>query len=70
MILYKFIVYRADKAIYRIYHLCGDIELHVQNKVKMAAEAAALLDQLMGSTRNAAPGDNVKQADWWDSEVG
>lgn len=35
----------------------------------MAAEAAALLDQLMGATRNANPGDDLKQPEWWDSEV-
>ena len=35
----------------------------------MASEAAALLDQLMGTTRNAAPGDKVKDTQWWDHEV-
>ena len=35
----------------------------------MANEAAMLLDQLMGSTRNAVPGDNVKELRWTDEEV-
>lgn len=37
---------------------------------KMAAEAAALLDQLMGRTRNTVPGDeDSKERRWSDSEV-
>jgi len=28
-----------------------------------------LLDQLMGSTRNAVPGDDVKELHWSDEEV-
>ena len=35
----------------------------------MAADAAALLDQLMGSHRDAVPGDNIKETQWWDPEV-
>ncbi len=36
---------------------------------KMASEAASLLDQLMGTTRNAVPGENVKELSWSDEEV-
>jgi len=35
----------------------------------MANEAAQLLDQLMGSARNALPGEKVKQLHWWDEKV-
>ena len=35
----------------------------------MASEAAQLLDQLMGTTRNAVPGDDVKELRWSDEEV-
>lgn len=35
----------------------------------MASEAAMLLDQLMGTTRNALPGENVKELNWSDEEV-
>lgn len=35
----------------------------------MALEAASLLDQLMGTTRNAVPGENVKELTWSDEEV-
>ena len=35
----------------------------------MANEAAQLLDQLMGSARNALPGEKVKQLHWWDDKV-
>ena len=35
----------------------------------MAGEAAQLLDQLMGSSRNAVPGEEVKQLHWSDDEV-
>ena len=35
----------------------------------MASEAASLLDQLMGTTRNAVPGENVKELSWSDEEV-
>ncbi len=36
---------------------------------KMASQAAVLLDQLMGMTRNAVPGDNTKELSWSDEEV-
>ncbi len=35
----------------------------------MASEAAQLLDQLMGASRNAVPGENVKEQHWSDEEV-
>lgn len=35
----------------------------------MAGEAAALLDELMGKRRNALPGKDVKETEWWDLEV-
>lgn len=35
----------------------------------MASEAAQLLDQLMGATRNAVPGEDVKEISWSDEEV-
>ena len=35
----------------------------------MASEAAQLLDQLMGTTRNAVPGEDVKELCWSDDEV-
>jgi hypothetical protein len=36
---------------------------------KMASEAAALLDQLMGRGRNAGAGESVKKEHWSDPEV-
>lgn len=35
----------------------------------MAGEAAALLDELMGKSRNVIPGKEVHEVEWWDSEV-
>ena len=35
----------------------------------MANAAAQLLDQLMGTARNAVPGDNVRELSWSDDEV-
>lgn len=35
----------------------------------MAGEAAALLDELMGRTRNQIPGKDVREMDWSDAEV-
>ena len=35
----------------------------------MADEAAALLDELMGKRRNAVPGKETKETEWWDQEV-
>lgn len=35
----------------------------------MASEAAQLLDQLMGATRNAVPGEDVKELKWSDEEM-
>ena len=35
----------------------------------MASEAAALLDELMGSQRNALPGEKVRETRWSDPEV-
>lgn len=35
----------------------------------MASEAAQLLDQLMGTTRNAVPGEDVRELSWSDEEV-
>ena len=35
----------------------------------MANAAAALLDELMGKSRNVVPGSDVKETEWWDSEV-
>lgn len=35
----------------------------------MAADAAALLDQLMGANRNANPGDVPREKNWRDAEV-
>ena len=35
----------------------------------MASEAALLLDKLMGATRNAVPGEDVKEISWSDEEV-
>lgn len=36
----------------------------------MAGEAAALLDELMGRSRNVIPGKEVHEVEWWNSEVG
>ena len=41
----------------------------VVQRAKMAGDAAALLDQLMGANRNADPGDLPKEASWRDAEV-
>ncbi len=38
-------------------------------EIKMAAEAAALLDQLMGAYRDVGPDENVRQREWSDPEV-
>ena len=35
----------------------------------MAGEAAALLDELMGRSRNVIPGKEVREMDWSDGEV-
>ena len=35
----------------------------------MAAEAAALLDELMGGSRNSMPGENSQQQSWKDDNV-
>ena len=35
----------------------------------MAAEAAALLDELMGGARNSMPGENTHQQSWKDDNV-
>jgi hypothetical protein len=35
----------------------------------MAAEAAALLDQLMGGSRNCLPGEESHQQSWKDGNV-
>lgn len=35
----------------------------------MAAEAAALLDELMGGSRNSMPGENSHQQSWKDDNV-
>lgn len=35
----------------------------------MAGEAAALLDELMGRTRNVIPGKEVRETEWSDAEV-
>ena len=35
----------------------------------MAGEAAALLDELMGRTRNVIPGKEVRETEWSDVEV-
>lgn len=35
----------------------------------MAGEAAALLDELMGRTRNVIPGKDVHEIEWSDAEV-
>lgn len=35
----------------------------------MAGEAAALLDELMGKSRNVIPGKEVHEVEWWNSEV-
>lgn len=37
--------------------------------LKMAVEAAALLDQLMGVYRDVGPEDKVRQREWSDAEV-
>lgn len=37
--------------------------------VKMAAAAAALLDELMGRNRNAAPNEKAVELNWEDPEV-
>lgn len=34
-----------------------------------AAAAAALLDELMGRNRNAAPDEKTKEVNWEDAEV-
>ena len=36
---------------------------------EMAAEAAALLDQLMGGSRNCLPGEESHQQSWKDGNV-
>lgn len=35
----------------------------------MAAEAAALLDELMGGSRNSMPGEDVHQQSWKDEDI-
>ena len=37
--------------------------------VRMATAAAALLDELMGRSRNVIPGKEAQELDWSDAEV-
>ena len=37
--------------------------------IKMASEAAALLDQLMGANRDANPDERPKDKNWRDEDV-
>ena len=46
----------------------GTVQPHMSSS-EMALDAAALLDQLMGKNRNATPGDDSRETNWWDAEV-
>ena len=41
----------------------------VRKATKMASEAAALLDQLMGANRDANPEERPKDKNWRDEDV-
>ena len=49
-----------------IHAIAKDLDLYLE---QMAAEAAALLDQLMGGSRNCLPGEESHQQSWKDGNV-